>query len=155
LKRLPQSPELADALRVDDADYIDAAPAPRLSVVQRLKANAPTTGEGFSAAHVERELAAEHDPDTGEIIEAELEPVDDTAEEDMFPGDRPSEHPVVSWGRDFLAWIPSANAKVLTEAWAEAKREGKVAALQHTDPDLFDSVTDAKDRRFDAMRGGR
>jgi hypothetical protein len=95
------------------------------------------------------------DADTGEIIESELEPVDDTSDEDLFPGDRPNKAAVLAWGRDFLAWVPTANAKVLTEAWAEAKREGKVAALEHADRDLFDTVTRAKDRRLDALKGGR
>lgn len=38
---------------------------------------------------------------------------------------------------------------------AEAKREGKPAALQIADPDLFDAVIEAKDARLDAVRGQR
>lgn len=143
LKRLPQSPELADALRVDDADYTDTAPAPRLSVVQRLKANAPATGEGFSEAHVERELGA-HDPDTGEIIEAELEAIDDAADEDDFPSDRPSSPPAFDPGQ----WAADAHRKALTfnhepalkKWWNSDETKRDRAKLEAANPGLLDTL---------------
>jgi hypothetical protein len=109
-----------------------------------------------------------HDAGTGEIIEkggaeiAEeaLEAMVDEVAEELFPGDRPSspaappaEDPNLAWGRDFLAWIPTASPKVITEAWAEAKRAGKPAAVQNADPDLFDALIAAKDKRLDEARG--
>lgn len=54
LKRLPQSPEIAEALRIDDDDFRDGEEAPaRLSLSARLSADKPTTG--FSVEHVEIE----------------------------------------------------------------------------------------------------
>jgi hypothetical protein len=102
-------------------------------------------------------LDAPFDEDTGEILEQDLPGHDDEPEDEGFPGDRPStdqraEPAVLTWGRDFLAWIPSAQGKALTEAWAEAKREGKPAALQNLDADLFDAVIEAKDKRFDGLK---
>lgn len=111
-----------------------------------------------------------YDADTGEIIESHLSAEDEGEPDDDFPGDRPSATaPVtepepfapkggnaIAWGKDVLAWLPGAtSAKIITEAWAEAKREGKTAALQHADPDLFDAIIDAKERRLDALKGGR
>jgi hypothetical protein len=99
---------------IDNADTMrnvtGRAPPPGLA--GRLTAAAPSS-EGFTASqaeHAEAEFtdgAAEaHNPDTGEIIERELEPVDDNPEEDMFPGDRPSEPEtfnVQAWAEDIIA----------------------------------------------------
>jgi hypothetical protein len=109
-----------------------------------------------AAARIDQAAMADAtNPEADEIIESDLEAVDDIREEDMHPGNKTAEHPAVAWGRNFLAWIPSAQPKALTEAWAEAKREGKTAALQNADPGLFDDVIAAKERRLDATRGGR
>jgi hypothetical protein len=113
-----------------------------------------------AAARIDQAAFDNADAETGEIIEADLPGHDDEPEDEGFPGDRPSsdqraEPAVLTWGRDFLAWIPSAQGKALTEAWAEAKREGKPAALQNLDADLFDAVIAAKDKRFMWRRSSR
>lgn len=159
---------------VEDYQTIREVRPPPTGLAARLSAAAPSQ-EGFTASqaeHAEAEfteavradiaevLAEAHDADPGEIIESDLPGHADEPEDSGFPGDAPAgearaQPSVVSWGNDFLAWIPAASAKVLTEAWAEAKREGKSAALQNSDPDLFDAIIDAKDKRFDVLRAAR
>lgn len=58
LKRLPQSPEIADALRIDDEDFreIDDQQPTRLPLAARLVA--PDHAPGFSIEHVEIETNA-------------------------------------------------------------------------------------------------
>lgn len=110
-------------------------------------------------AALEGDTIPAHDAETGEIIEQDLPGHADEPDDEGFPGDRASpaaeQNPALTWGRDFLAWIPTASPKVITEAWAEAKREGKPAAVQNADPDLFDALIAAKDRRLDEARGSR
>lgn len=58
LKRMPQSPELADALRIEDAEYSDPPNLPqRPTLASRL---APAIGkrDGFSLEHVQIETSA-------------------------------------------------------------------------------------------------
>lgn len=82
LKRLPQSPEVAEALRIEDADYIPEDGPPRLTVVERLRiAKAKNAPEGFDPAHVAAELDGDEKPTT-----AAPEPAEDTSD---FPGDKP------------------------------------------------------------------
>lgn len=79
MKRMPASPELADALRLEDeADYRDIRDVTpeRPSLSSRLSA-AASSAPGFSVAHVEQETAREEPPAD--------EPQND------FPGDLSSE----------------------------------------------------------------
>jgi hypothetical protein len=108
-----------------------------------------------AAARIDQAALESVESETGEILESDLPGHDDEPGDEGFPGDRPATNTAVTWGRDFLDWIPTAPPKALTEAWAEAKREGKTAALQNANPDLFDDVIAAKERRLDAGRGSR
>ncbi len=158
-KYLPKTPHMDRIAISDDATYDQGALA---------AANEPTRAlrPGFNPPAITHQPAEDVTPQTApmdeildgdfvpafaessEIIEADLPGHADEPEDDGFPGDRPSEHPAVTWGRDFLAWIPRAPVKALTDAWAEAKREGKTAALEHANPRLYADVRDAKDRRL-------
>ena len=98
----------------------------------------------------------------------------DSPPDDDFPGDRSSPSTtqgpgaanngagegsgvdVMAWANDFLAWVKAAgSARVIAEAWAEAKRDGRTADLQRRDPDLWDAIVAAKDARADELGGGR
>lgn len=71
LKRIPQSPELADAIQIEDADYTEGPDTPaRPSLSSRLTSGALPAPTGFSTAHVVRELGEAVDADTGEISDA-------------------------------------------------------------------------------------
>ena len=96
LKRLPQSPEIADALGIDDADFREPIEsAPRQSIGQRL--GGPVARPGFSLQHVQRETGA-----AAEFAETASEPAACTVaeggetalqpppqSESDFPGDQP------------------------------------------------------------------
>jgi recombination protein RecT len=94
LKRLPQSPELAEALRIEDAEFSEADTAPRLSVVQRLQHKRDNQQrDGFDPRRIAAELDQD-EPIDGEFSDATDEPdrpgggAPDAT--DDFPGDRPS-----------------------------------------------------------------
>lgn len=86
MKRLPQSPEMADALAVEDADYRDEpAAAPRLSLRSRLAASETPAG-GFRADNVHRALSASSTPDDPDEPD---ETLDDVLDGDFIPVDAP------------------------------------------------------------------
>lgn len=85
MKRMPTSPELADALRIEDeADYRDIRDVTpeRPSLASRLKSG--HTAPGFSLDHVERETA-------DELAPAAPQPAAPPTTTDDFPGDLPKE----------------------------------------------------------------
>lgn len=62
LKRLPQSPELADASRLDDDDYLEGeAESARPALAERLRIAKGGNTSGFSRDHVHREIHGETD----------------------------------------------------------------------------------------------
>lgn len=105
----------------------------------RLAAGKATASEGFTAATSEQ---TPHDPETGEVIEAEdahfvdnaeaiasegaaelVHDGGDAAAADDFPGDRPA-FDAVAWGERFLADLPDyASVDVMRLDWNEHKDE--------------------------------
>lgn len=90
-KRGPLSPEMADAMRIDDEDFgaslqlgDDAPPPRRLTPAEQFrarqlengKAGGPA-GEGFDREHVKRELAGDDQGEGGDVIDAEVEELDE------------------------------------------------------------------------------
>lgn len=103
MKRMPASPELADALRIEDeADYRDIRDVTpeRPTLASRLKAGTPAPG--FSLAHVERETAGEqHDEEQGGVEErldtpTETSPVSPGEQEDRPEASAPNSPPGLS-----------------------------------------------------------
>lgn len=103
MKRMPASPELADALRIEDeADYRDIRDVTpeRPTLASRLKTGAPAPG--FSLAHVERETAGEqHDEEQGGVEErldtpTETSPVSPGEQEDRPEASAPNSPPGLS-----------------------------------------------------------
>ncbi|MFG1417218.1 recombinase RecT [Xanthobacter sp. V0B-10] len=92
MKRMPASPELADALRIEDeADYRDIRDVTpdRPSLASRLKGSG--SAPGFSIAHVERETSQ---VDTAVGVPASEQSATSAAPPtttDDFPGDLPTE----------------------------------------------------------------
>lgn len=80
LKRLPQSPEIADALRIEDEDFREPVELPRSTLLARLEANNNKRSEGFNPEQVARQA--------DQIIDGEFH---DAQRDEGFPGDRQTE----------------------------------------------------------------
>jgi len=111
----------------------------------RLAASRTPASEGFSTARAE-----EHDAETGEVIEAELEPTIDAEIEDPpaddFPGDR---FDALGWADRLEAALPDyAGVDELREDWTAHK-----ADLQHADPERFKDLNQKVARRAGEIAG--
>ncbi|MBP2147440.1 recombinase RecT [Xanthobacter flavus] len=130
MKRMPASPELADALRIEDEadyrDFRDVTPE-RPTLASRLKAG--TTAPGFSLEHVERETAGEQrDEEQGgeeQVLDTptETSPVSPGEQEDRPGASAPQPQPGLS-SAQFTAYhqalaraVQPASLKGLHEAF--------------------------------------
>lgn len=120
MKRLPQSPEIADALAVEDTDYReDPTPGPRLSLRSQLTATKSDTG--FRPDNVTRALAAtiEHD----DIVDPE-DTLDEALDGDTVPDwgeDAPNEEPAPAPSPEPAA--PSLETAWDHIAWSDGVRD--------------------------------
>lgn len=147
LKRLPQSPELAEALRIEDADFSEVDGPPRLSVVQRLQnARAHKALAGFSPEHIARELGPAEEPQTAEFTDAE--PDEAEGGDDDFPGDRPV-FDVLAWADALEKNLPDyAGVDVLRDDWSDHKAE-----LRERDAQRFKDLNQKIARRAAEIAG--
>ena len=147
-------------LREEVEDYQpirDVTPAAPSGLSARLAA-APAATEGFNA----REAEPAHDPVTGEITDAQVEPIDapaedalpvrdDTATED-FPGDAPTEPAKPSLAERVAAFKARCDDKgtvKLMSLWAASS--DLRSDLDAADPDALIEMTDWWQARFDAV----
>lgn len=131
LKRIPMSPELADAIRIEDADYShDATPLPQtglkaaLANRQAAQIAAPVQ-EGFSVAveTIEGELAsAQETTITTEYQDVAAEAISEPVEAEDEPDHLPE--PVTPEGRSVLALLAEKAV-----AWCSASQRQLLCAL--------------------------
>jgi recombination protein RecT len=152
MKRIPQSPELAEAFRIEDADFREGPePAPRLTLVERLRARGTSSSEGFSPEHVEREIGGgiEDDNEDG-VIDGEASAAADLGD-DGFPGDQPPSDAfdVLAWASDLNRRLPTfTDVDVMREEWAAHKAE-----LHEKSPGLFRQLNAAVASRAAEIAG--
>jgi recombination protein RecT len=161
-KRLPMSPDLAEALRLEDEadrrDYRDPAPV-RLSLAERFSTPAPPAAEGFSREHV--------DAETGEvtaITNSGAVPPDAPSEDAGAPDPRApaSDNPAPSMKDRLLSALGAIDSNVdLGRWWTNPKVVEAVEALSQADADELQAAYDAKaaelgaDDDDDSMDGGK
>lgn len=164
LKRLPQSPEIGDALRIEDEDYAEYQEVPqRPSLADRLSAQKmiPAT-EGFSVEHVNRE--------TGEIIDTDPEPSEERTQisdsEDMTPSEErkaaASPNDAAETGDvDTPSTTPVSeeNKKLLNDYYLILKRANKKESVQgyviqfwRANPGIRENLPEDVLKRFAAIK---
>jgi hypothetical protein len=132
----------------------------------RLEARAANAdaGPGFSADAVENGLAETpaHDPETGEIHDAQVEPIDPPADDglpiredaaDDFPGDTPSQPAKPSLAERIAAFktrCEAATGTVKLQSYWAASSELR-SDLDASDPDALVELTGWWQARFDAV----
>jgi recombination protein RecT len=109
-KRLPMSTDLQQVFQRDDDHYDLSRQAAGAATMRRLHADfdEPADAE-LAAVVIDAPPQSETVTAEAEIIERDLEAVDDTREEDMFPGDKTStfapeeEFDLEGWAREMIA----------------------------------------------------
>jgi len=147
LKRIPQSPELADALRIEDADFtVDAEVVNRPSLSSRLASQIGHSREGFSLEHVQIETGSTdarlqpndtHDALTGEVI--------DTASSDS---DNSNSSQVASFP---AADTPAPDPTPLPQSGAGTSHDDDGTKQEPTDADMLRAFSE---RLFQTKEGG-
>lgn len=159
MKRLPQSPEIAEALEIEDQDFREPVEIPRPSLRAKLPGPTHTTG-GFSRDHVERQIAeAREEPQKaptaaetleGDDIPAEFtevagEPestaaVDPAADlnvddpgDDVFPGDAPPKSPEQIHREAWIQGTKDQADKIKAEGKSKADLQAWFAEVVLTD----------------------
>lgn len=140
LKRLPQSPEIADALRIEDDDFREPVELPRSTLRSRLEANSNKRVEGFNADQVARQA--------DEIIDGEF--VDAAPPAAEPPPERQTESTLdgrVAAFKQRLAEAP--NTTKAKSIWAAA--ENLRRDLDDKDPERLPEIEDAFNQRFNEL----
>jgi len=121
MKRLPQSPEIADALALEDRDFREEVVVERPSLRARLEAPGAASG-GFSRDHVHRALET-----PTEAAETVLEPdLDEVLQGDEVPsdwGEPPQDEPAGEPEWNHLAWIVGIKDQASTFRQKESFRQ--------------------------------
>lgn len=148
MKRLPQSPEIGEALRIEDEDFREPVAIERPSLRKRLTA-APTASAGFNRARVDREIEGEYEhadppmaadePPVVKVIETPPEP--EPPPTDVLSVETAS---LDEAGR--MAWVEAFRAKALaaksTAAFMDVWRAhfDQITAIKAADEALFDRL---------------
>jgi recombination protein RecT len=149
MKRLPQSPEIGDALRIEDDDFREERPVDPPSLRAKLATNAISGRSGFSHASVMRQTAPLNETLEGDDLPDQLRGVDmavDAPSSEPEPSQpKPAAPENVSHERGILEM--SADQR---RAWAESFR-AQIMAKAKTSIVMMEMWTDAFDSHLKPM----
>jgi hypothetical protein len=142
-----------------------------LSKAEKVAAKPTLDGELKAAAALADQAALTTDDDDGPAFDSEPRQEAQDGQEagdSAFPGDRAAgaqagvedgaagELDHVAWARGYIAAVAKMETvKEVSDAFAEAKSRGLVAALERADQKLWEDVIEAKDEAIDRLKTGR